>query len=282
MILNKEITNQIWLDIDNKIAYVWSPKAACTFASIAWCKYLNIPLKDVTNESERFHDQKYVTRYRNSMKRKFLEQKYDMSFLDNYFKFQVSRNPYTKAVSSYLHCLKFDYGDIASEKLSFYTFLIKLKNYKKEKLAMFDGHVAPQYKLDVDLVIKIEDIDIGIKKLNELTNMNFKVYKDLGQGHSSLNELKKAKDSKFYGRTFDQTFVNILRRINFNLYLQEGNKFTEEERERYKIIFESNIDYKSMPSVNNYADFYDDEIKNLVTELYQKDIEYFNYDFPYK
>ena len=74
----------------------------------------------------------------------------------------------------------------------------------------------------------------------------------------------------------------ILRRINFNLYLQEGTKFTEEERERYKIIFEANIDYKSMPSVNNYADFYDDEIKNLVTELYQKDIEYFNYDFPYK
>lgn len=280
MILNKEITNQIWLDIDNKIAYVWTPKAACTFASIAWCKYLNIPLKDVN--SERFHDQKYVARYRNSMERKFLEQKYDVSFLNDYFKFQVSRNPYTRAVSSYLHCLKFDYGDTASEKLSFYTFLIKLKNYKKENLAMFDGHVAPQYKLDVDLKIKIEEIDIGIKKLNELTNMNFKVYEGLGKGHSSLDELEKSNNSTFYGRTFDQNFVNILRRINFNLYSQEWNKFTEKERQRYKLIFEANIDYKSMPSVNNYADFYDDEIKDLVTELYQKDIEYFNYDFPYK
>jgi len=279
MILKTELANQIWLDIDNKIAFVWTPKAACSFASIAWCKYLNIPLKDVT--SERFHDQKYVARYRNSMERKFLEQKYNISFLDNYFKFQVSRNPYTRAVSSYLHCLKFDLGNTTSEKLSFYTFLIKLKNYKKENLATFDGHVAPQYKLNVDLKIKIEEIDKGIKKLNQITNMNFKVYKNLGQGHSSLNELKKAKDSRFYGRTFDQTFVNILRKINFKLYSQAWNKFTEEERERYKIIFEANIDYKSIPPVNNYADFYDDEIKNLVTELYQKDIEYFNYDFPF-
>jgi len=215
------------------------------------------------------------------MERKFLEQKYNISFLDNYFKFQVSRNPYTRAVSSYLHCLKFDLGNTTSEKLSFYTFLIKLKNYKKENLATFDGHVAPQYKLNVDLKIKIEEIDKGIKKLNQITNMNFKVYKNLGQGHSSLNELKKAKDSRFYGRTFDQTFVNILRKINFKLYSQAWNKFTEEERERYKIIFEANIDYKSIPPVNNYADFYDDEIKNLVTELYQKDIEYFNYDFPF-
>jgi len=37
--------------------------------------------------------------------------------------------------------------------------------------------------------------------------------------------------------------------------------------------------FKTIPSFSNYQDYYDDESRELVAQLYQKDIELFGYEF---
>jgi hypothetical protein len=113
--------------------------------------------------------------------------KIEDSFLINtdYLKLKFVRNPYSRAVSSYLH--------LSINNLSFYEFLLNLFNNKYE----YNIHYASQHHLlekkqkIYNEIIKIENIDSEIERINKKYNIKLE-YNSFSNHHSQkhLNEKK--------------------------------------------------------------------------------------------
>jgi len=183
--------------------------------------------------------------------------------------FQVVRNPYTRAVSSYLHALRFDLGNARRKHLSFYQFL---KTLHRRINLIYNGHCSIQFQKEVPHILKIETIESDINFFFQKTGINLILNKNIDcigantkpYHHHVIHSVQNENaEPQFRGKNFYFELIDCLTALN------RVNVITPEVAET--------------PSpINSYADFYDEEIKNMVTNLYKKDIEYFGYDFPFK
>lgn len=165
----------------------------------------------------------------------------------DYFKFKVVRNPYSRAVSSYLHAMKEDLDDkdimglleIDHKNISFSRFVEYLS---KANLMTCNRHWRLQKKeyeyenpMVFDSIIKLESIKQGISKINKIKGVNF----DL-QGIASHHHIKKHGVVGGFANT---------------LWSEIGDK---------------------MP---RYRAFYTDELVRRVGEIYKDDIEAYDYSY---
>lgn len=170
---------------NKKIIIDWSAKAGCTNIVTMFFKYIdlykNFNLKNPIN----IHDERLEYLKRNVVN--------DIIILDNkYLKIKFVRNPYTRAISSYIHYVIF-YND---NTISFFQFLNNLNSNKYK----YDIHYASQHHLlekkqkIYNEIIKIENIESEIERINKKYNINLE-YDSVSNHHS----IKKLDEKKYLG-----------------------------------------------------------------------------------
>jgi hypothetical protein len=165
---------------------------------------------------------------------------------DKYFKFTMVRNPFDKVVSQYSYMLKKrrrlrDYiGMKDDDDFKTYLSLIQKKDHVQWE---------PQWKffLDdndeclVDVIYRFENFEESVKSIIKTLNGIFLRKVD-----------EKHKQSKRDGKM-----------------LNERIGFTEA----------TEVPHINFSKRTHYADYYDDESREIVTELYKKDLEILSYSF---
>ena len=230
-------------DDKNKIIMDWSCKCGCSIAVGMMFKHLGL-LDEVMKKNKRIHAYRRLTYTpHHRVNRTTLCNK------DNYL-FKVVRNPYTRAVSSYLHVCGRPKLNLLAQKnpdsyktLSFRQFIILLEgmNVKHD----IDPHCRVQTKnyerrnLRQPVICKLESFAQDIEKINTECNVNFSL-----EGVTAHHHAKKDVEKKTL--CVDHSFENF-----------DG-------------------------AYPNYNYFYDQVVFEKVTQLYKEDIERYEYDFPWE
>ena len=231
------------IDEKSKLVMLWTPKAACTTACIMMFKHMGL-LEDALKYD------KYIHSYRH----KIFYKQYGFVNIDHhllskkYFIFKIIRNPYDRAVSSYLHVIKFTLNK-NFKKMSFEEFLkhIKINSgifVDDNKLdPMGTSHICPQY---------VEGEETYINKYVRLEN-----------GQKDIDE------------------INKLRNINLNINI---DNFTLHHMQRSETTLNKdylgNVPFDKLPVIMPiYKCFYNELTKKLVEEIYSDDILNYKYKF---
>lgn len=224
------------LILNDKFIVDWTRKAGCTTITKMVFGAMGI-LQEALDYDIWVH--KYRT---DKFHEKFGRVTEDMLSSDKFVKMKFVRNPYTRAVSSYLSAHRsvevHDYmidGELID--VSFYRFL---ELYKQKKLV--NSHWTPQYsedyesKFEFDEIIKIENLSEEVKRLNKKYNLKFHIDPYSRHHHEYDEDI-----DKFVGKT----------------------KYSNATNSEH---------------VPTYEHFYDDEIKMIIQELYKKDFEKYGYE----
>ena len=221
--------------INNKYIIRWRPKAGCTSIVKQWFNEIGI-LEEALKYSPWVHDFRQFVFYE-----RFGKVTSNQLKSNDFIKIQYVRNPYDRAVSSYIHATVHP-ELINRENISFYEFV---KGLHEESISINGGgrHWCRQSDPTVKFneVIKIENIDKETKRLNEKYNLNLKNFS------SSHHHKKLLKVKDFF----------LLKRDEVEIWKRK---------------------HKGIPS---YKSFYNDEIKHMVYEVYKSDIESYKYEYPY-
>lgn len=216
----------------------WTPKSGCTIVKKMWFNYMNI-----LEEALEFH-KGWIHDFTPTFHKRFGEATLDELKSDDFIKIKYVRNPYDRAVSSFIHGCENDlFGKYNDKNLSFFEFLDLLGS---GNLGINEGknHWRLQNslpELEYNEIIKIENLSSETKRLNQKYNLDLNIY-------TSSHHIKKTSALK--------DFSNF-RMLDVKFFIKTKKKF---------------------PS---YDSFYTDKSKQLVYQIYKTDIERFNYKFPY-
>lgn len=219
---------------EKQILFHTSPKSNCTVVAKMFYEYIGL-LNEALEYCPWIHN---YTRDKYNIRPK-------KDNLEKVLKIKFVRNPFTRAVSSYLHVMNTNLKDeMKLNNESFFDFLNIIRN---KPMYVGANHYLPQYneKYPNDYfneIIKVENINAEIHRINEKHSIYFNA------GHDSTHFRSKHisnENSIFVGYTsFD-----------------EINKMIENN------------------SLSPYSYFYDDNIKNIVREIFAEDILHYNYSF---
>ncbi len=176
------------LDEKNKVIMFFSLKSGSRFLLKMFFRNMNLRPK---------HPNKFRVNH--------FYKKYGKVKDQDYFKFKVVRNPYKRAVSSYLETI-ISFGATNS-------FAEFLNEISKTNLMTCNPHWRIQYTKDIlDKIVKIENIHNEIGEINRLTGCNYIIPK---RKHS----FKKIDSSEFVGYKRFLGIKNVPKYENF--YNQE-------------------------------------------------------------
>lgn len=219
---------------DLKFLIGWSPKAGCTIICKIFFEYMD-ELEKALQYSPWIHDYRQKYYYE-----KYGRVKSSHIFSNNYTKIKFVRNPYSRAVSSYIHVMKTPLiKTFNNQDMSFYSFLLNIKNNTYSSNSHYNLQIT---KIELSNVcntlfriIKIENLEKEINSLNK--QFNLKLNCDFTSDHH----------------------INKLNNININAGYVRFSQFKE--------------------NIPNYKNFYDKKIQDLVYEIYKPDIVKYNYTF---
>ena len=209
---------------NHKFIIDWSPKAGCTVICKIFFDYMN-ELNKALNYSSWIHDyrQKYYYAKHGFVNKNLL--------LSNYFiKIKFVRNPYSRAVSSYIHVMKTNLKKIFNnEDMSFYTFLLylKQKKYSNDYHYCLQNIYLENKKNIFHHIIKIENLENEIKNLNKLYNLN------LNYDFTSKHHVKKINKKIDVS---DVKFSQIIEIPNYNNFYSKKTKDLVDEIYKCDII----------------------------------------------
>lgn len=236
------------LDEKHKLILVFTPRAGCTLACSIFFQhmevYQNIPnkLREMYNNPE--NGPLFLHKYRVTHRPVCTQNKFKNS---KYTKIKFVRNPYYRAVSSYLFSMH-RFPNI--RKMSFLDFLQELKpgsilpkNASSHSKLQFDN-ITEEY---IDHIVKIENLE------SDLTEIDQKYKTKLLLAYQKLNS--------------DDITVS-----------HKSNKNNEIKN------FIGNLSYDELISrfgnpIANYKYYYNQDSKALVENIYIQDIQEYGYDF---
>ena len=197
-------------------------------------------------------------------------------FYDNeWYKFKVVRNPYSRAVSSYFAVMTdtllsrnmFDGKPYAHlrDTASFEQFIEIYENeyFNKDQRFIGMSHIDKQSrnfewnyflkyrKNPFNVIIKLENFNSEINIINQDTKMNYNL------GNYSDNHINPHQNdfSKCYGNSSFKTFV-------------------DEPKDFKRIV---KVDIKCFQP--NYKTFYNEEMKQKIKRIFHRDLTIYHYDF---
>lgn len=179
-----------------KILIDWKEKSGCTTIVKMIFQYLGI-LDDALKYDKWVHKYRMDVYYNNFGR--VNSNNIENGKFKDYYKIKFVRNPYSRAISSYLHVMnnldtfeKFKFGDI-----SFHDFLCKIKDIKNPNVHwQKQSRRIEKFKKDFFFkIIKIENID------NEILVLNKKFELNLIYDKNSNHHVKKSDNIDFVGYT---------------------------------------------------------------------------------
>ena len=225
---------------DKKFIIAWSPKSGCTTVCKIFFDYMGI-LEEYIKEYPWIHNArpKFYKTYG------LVNQ--DLLLSNEYIKLKFVRNPYSRAVSSYLHVMKSKLKDRLFNGLdmSFYEFLTNINSSQYTE----DVHYALQISRIEDIhrkifnhIIKLENLEKELAKIQDIYGIELK-YKFPSTHHtikdnSILLDIAYVKYSKiktipnyksFYQHTAIQELVNTIYRKDIDIYQYTFNDFLHEQ-----------------------------------------------------
>ena len=213
----------------------WSAKCGCTSVLKMWFEHSG-QLEEALKYNKWIH--KYRTFKCGHMK--YIPGKTKMH---NAVHVKFVRNPYSRAVSSYIHCSRT--GILGTRGLTFRQFLF---NYIPKRGIGSNSHYRPQHMHHgisrYDHVIKIEHMEQGVKMLNEKYNIT----PPLNCAHDSAHHVTQ---KQHVPEAYD---------IKFKDFVHDHGPFT----------------------TPTYDSFYNQEIKQQVYKLYQQDVDLYKYSYEYE
>jgi hypothetical protein len=226
---------------DKKIAILWSAKSGCT---LVWKWYFNS--LGILEEALNFSSNKFIHDYRmyftklDSYKKNY---EYYLNNYNEYTTYKVIRNPYKRAVSSYIQAVKYHYEDKQISKLtkrdvlktgfSFEEFISYLETLDIENCNV---HYLQQYN-DAELKLKVKIID-----LDQISTF----FDILYLKHNIV--------------TLDKSYYSSFHHIDIDLSKQDFCGY-------YRFV-----NSRSYPE---HIKFYNKDLINRVEKIYKKD--FFNY-----
>ena len=203
------------VSIPFKLIFIWSPKAASTTTKNIFYDYVGITLPD-KDKGWLVNDEEWV-------------KKHDMAKFklppdhENYLKIQFVRNPYERALSSFFHHVEYRNKHKCQQYQTFNEFLVNVKN-KQIKCRGCNFHSTQQFKTNnVDEIIKIENLDNEINRLNSQYSLTLKNITYQRHSYKKKYDYKKYlnpetitlineiynKDIQYFGYDFQQPFKFI-------------------------------------------------------------------------
>lgn len=197
--LSQRISSTVILDHKNRILLDWSAKAGSVVMIKMFFRHMNL-LEDALAYHHWVHN--YCSWYckNNPVTKKIL-------FSNTYLKLKAVRNPYVRAVSSYIQMVKHHVPDALMDKyfktdrenISFEDFLQYL--HSLGKLTDGEFHYHPQRKdfegkndFDFDALIRIESASEDIQEINATHSFQFDLA-NISSGH----HIEKTNDAFFCG-----------------------------------------------------------------------------------
>lgn len=235
---------------EKKIVMYWSPKAGCSTLAKIFFSYIGVEY-DKTNP--------IITRdnYCYGLRSSVEDRKYwcnqELCFYDDCFKLQLVRNPYTRAVASFLKFLNLS-ADKISMSFQIYLETIISANSLVES-AFIEHHMVPQYMIDtknLNYILKLENLQEDIDILYSKYNISLVYQQD-----------KEESYTKYRNTNINYNVSNLLYR-----YIKEPhNSFYAAQNKTF--------------GIPEYYYFYNKYCKKMVEQIYGEDIEIFEYCFPY-
>lgn len=232
----------------NQFLVDWSPKAGCTIAKKIWFDHMKVLDQALDHEVVRYGMviKGWVHDFTEIFHQKFgYATEFNFSS-DDFIKLKYVRNPWNRAVSSYIHACKFPnlFENYQNKNPSFYEFLSALLT---QKLCMYAGgthwriqNIFPHLKYDE--IIKIENLESETEKLNKKYKLNLRC-----NFSSDHHVIKQNKIDNF-----------------FNTSASDVKKYLDENKQ-----------------IPKYDSFYNEELINMVYQIYKTDIETYDYTPPY-
>jgi hypothetical protein len=256
-IQESEYCPRVLPDPKNKLAMYWSPKAGCSI--IARMFLIHINSYDHNRSCIKQRDE-YTKNIKQTHKDKadFLSHmpNQDKQFYKNFFNIQLVRNPYSRAVSSFIKYLHQAQNNLTLSFQSFLELIIigNSTRWGRKSRSFLEHHFLPQYMIDCDFIIKIENIVDDLALLKKTHGLDLD-YND--------NEVEPSYQSGKYTTKDSDTSCSVA-----------PFRFTSEHN---GLI---NMQDLSV-GIPEYKLFYNQYCKDMVEKIYGKDIDFFNYDFPF-
>lgn len=195
---------------EKQLCIFWSPKSGSSSAVKLFFEYINFEY----NKHIWIHDER--ERYQRLVHPSELPDNYE-----KYLKIQICRNPYSRAVSSYMHLSQIveRSGDRINIKETLYdlprmfSYMIKrgTTHFDRNNLHNYVAHsLMPQHMTDnIDELIMIEDFEQSIRNINAKYAINLPISKYLNHSHK-IGIQKNTNKYKFIPDRFIKSYSDGL------------------------------------------------------------------------
>ena len=225
----KNISNMLIVFNKNKSDYKfiidWSAKSGCTIICKMFFDYMDL-LDEYNKNSNWIHNSRpiYYKDY-GIVNEKLL-------FSNEYLKIKFVRNPYSRAVSSFIHVMKTKLKEkFNNEDMSFHTFLLKLQSKKYNDIHYNLQMIKEEKNINIfDKVIKIENLNDEVNKLNNKYKINLN--SNFSSFHHNKKETKinkifcytkysEIKDIPNYKFFYNKKIINLV----YKIYKEDIHKY---------------------------------------------------------
>lgn len=262
---------EMLLDTKHRIIMDWSPKAACTKAVEMFWNEMGI-IRGIYYPRNAF-----VHSYRYS----FYKQCGHVTPQDwtskSYFKFKIVRNPFNRAVSSYLHLMKTHIAHmILWKSLSIKGSVNKMENINKtENHLTFESFLGMYHREVRPVASSLHNLAIShfSPQASDEEVARFKAHKT-----SPFNRIVHLE-------SFDRdiAIVNTLTKMNYSFPLGDDPHVVV--KAEHPDVYHGNLTFYELMEAHgvpeNYGTFYNKNTQALVQDIFSDDLLIYNYSFPF-
>ena len=259
------------LDEKHHIIMDWTPKAACTKAVEMFWNEMGI------YRGVHYPQDAFVHNYRKNYEKVCGSVTKQMFNSNKYYKFKVVRNPYNRAVSSYLHIMKNRIGHKFANKNT-----AQGQNDANREHPWNNLSFEEFLRLYITTVHPLLKNDPGMRN-SALIHFQ---HQCLEEEVTFYNHNKKSIFNRIvHAEKFDEdiSLVNGDTRMNYSYPIRDDPHVAE--KSAVADIYLGNHNYTDLLShhqvPNNYGKFYNNESRKLVAMIFSDDLKLYGYDYPF-